>query len=50
METLVHFFIDGEPLCARINPDTHAAPREILPLAADLNNMHLIDTESGKVV
>ena len=50
METLVHFFIGGEPVCARIDPETHAAPREILPLAADLNNMHLIDTESGKVV
>ncbi len=50
METLVHFFIGGEPMCARIDPETHAAPRELLPLSADLNNMHLIDTESGKVV
>ncbi len=50
METLVHFFVKGEPVCARIDPETHAAPREILPLAADLNNMHLIDNESGFVV
>ncbi len=50
METLVHFFIGPEPVCARIDPETHAAPREILPLAADMNNMHLIDNESGKVV
>ena len=26
METLVHFFIDGAPVCARIDPGTHAAP------------------------
>ncbi len=50
METLVHYFIKGQPVCARIDPGTHAAPNEILPLAADLNNMHLIDNESNKVV
>ena len=50
METMVHFFIDGQPVCARIDPNTPAAPREILPLAADMNNMHLIENDSGKVV
>jgi multiple sugar transport system ATP-binding protein len=50
METLVHFFINGEPVCARVDPSTPAAPNEILTLAADLNNMHLIEPESGKVV
>ena len=50
METLVHFFIAGQAMCARIDPNTHAGPRETLPLAADMNNMHLIETESGKVV
>jgi multiple sugar transport system ATP-binding protein len=50
METLVHFFIGGEPVCARVDPNTHAVPGEPLQLAADLNNMHLIDTASGKVV
>jgi multiple sugar transport system ATP-binding protein len=50
METLVHFFIDGVPMCARIDPGTHAAPEEMLPLAANLNNMHLMENESGNVV
>ncbi len=50
METLVHFFVRGEPICARVDPNTHAVPNEVLPLAADLNEMHLIDNESGLVV
>ena len=43
METLVHFFIDRVPVCARVDPAVHAAPGEMLPLAADMNQMHLID-------
>jgi multiple sugar transport system ATP-binding protein len=50
METLVHFFVGGEPVCARIDPSVHAAPNEILPLAADMNQMHLIATDTGAVV
>jgi multiple sugar transport system ATP-binding protein len=50
METLVHFFIDGAPVCARVDPATRAEPGQKLPLAADLNQMHLIEPESGRVV
>ncbi len=50
METMVHFFIDGTPVVARIDPATHAEPGELLPLSADLNHMHLIEPESGRVV
>jgi multiple sugar transport system ATP-binding protein len=50
METLVHFFIGSQPICARVDPATFARHGEMLPLAADLNQMHLIDTESGRVV
>ena len=50
METMVHFFIDGTPVCARCEPATPAAPGEMLPLAVDLNNMHLMDAGSGRVV
>ncbi len=50
METMVHFFIDGTPVCARCEPATPAAPGEMLPLAVDLNNMHLMDPVSGQVV
>jgi multiple sugar transport system ATP-binding protein len=50
METLIHFFIGNQPICARVDPGTFARHGELLPLAADLNQMHLIDNESGRVV
>jgi multiple sugar transport system ATP-binding protein len=50
METMVHFFIDGTPMCARCDPSTPAAPGEVLPLTVDLNNMHLIESNTGRVV
>ena len=50
METLVHFFVRGAPVCARVDPATRASPGELLPLAADLNQMHLMEPESGRVV
>jgi len=50
METMVHFFVNGAPVCARIDPATHAAPGEMLPLTADLNQMHLMEPDTGKVV
>jgi multiple sugar transport system ATP-binding protein len=50
METMVHFHTSGEPMCARIDPNAHAAPNEILALNADMNNMHLLDPESSRVV
>jgi multiple sugar transport system ATP-binding protein len=50
METMVHFFVDGVPVCARVDPATHASPGEMLPLTADLNQMHLMEAESGRVV
>ncbi len=49
-ETEVHFFIDGVPICARCEPNTHAEPGEILPLTVDLNQMHLMEAGSGRVV
>jgi multiple sugar transport system ATP-binding protein len=50
METLVHFFVDGTPVCARVDPTARAEPGDVMPLSADMNNMHLIDAESGRVV
>ncbi|MGE0418455.1 MAG: ABC transporter ATP-binding protein [Acetobacteraceae bacterium] len=50
METMVHFFVDGVPVCARIDPATRAEPGEMLPLTADMNQMHLMETNTGKVV
>ncbi len=50
METMVHFFIDGVPVCARCEPTTKAEPGELLPLTVDLNQMHLMEAASGRVV
>ena len=50
METMVHFFINREPVCARVDPATHAEPNEMLPLTADLNQMHLMEPDTGRVV
>ena len=50
METLVHFFQGKSAAIARVNPDSTAQPGDVLPLQADMNNMHLIDAASGKVV
>jgi multiple sugar transport system ATP-binding protein len=50
METLIHFFIEGQPMCARVDPATDAHHGQTLPLAADLTQMHLIETDTGRVV
>jgi multiple sugar transport system ATP-binding protein len=50
METMVHFFVNNVAICARVDPSTPAEAGKLLPIAADLNQMHLIDPESGKVV
>jgi hypothetical protein len=33
-----------------VAPETDCHPEQILPLTADMNNMHLMDGDSGKVV
>jgi multiple sugar transport system ATP-binding protein len=50
METMVHFLVDGTAMTARVDPATRAVPGENLPLAVDMNQMHLIDNETHKVV
>jgi multiple sugar transport system ATP-binding protein len=50
METMVHFFLNGAPVCARIDPATHAEPNDTLALTADMNQMHLMEPDSGLVV
>jgi multiple sugar transport system ATP-binding protein len=50
MDTLVYFQIRGVEICGRVNPNAGAQAGARLPLVADLNHMHLIDDESGKVV
>jgi multiple sugar transport system ATP-binding protein len=50
METMIHFILDGQGMTARVDPSVTAQPGEMLPLALDMNQMHLIDNDSNKVV
>jgi multiple sugar transport system ATP-binding protein len=50
METLVYFTIDGVEVCGRVNPNAGATDGAKMKLLADLNNMHLIDDTTSKVL
>ena len=50
METLVYFTIQGVEASGRVNPNAGAVALQSMTLRADLNNMHLIDDTSGKVL
>ena len=50
METLVYFPLNGTQICGRVNPNAGAKDGAPLRLAADLNNMHLIDDATGRVI
>ncbi len=50
METMVFFTIGGIELCGRVDPKAGAKDGGPMTLMAHLENMHLIDEESGKVV
>jgi multiple sugar transport system ATP-binding protein len=50
METLVYFPVNGTQVCGRVNPNAGARDGAPLRLAANLNNMHLIDEGSGQVI
>ena len=49
-ETLVYFPIRRTEICGRVSPTSGARDGGSMKLVADLNNMHLIDDESGKVL
>src|SRR5262245_34945216 len=50
METLVFFTIAGTEICARVHPSADIRPGIRMPLAAQLDHMHLIDEGTGRVV
>jgi len=50
METLVYFLINGVDYCGRVNPNSGAQDGVMFRLAADLDNMHLIEEASGLVL
>ncbi|MBR0789392.1 sn-glycerol-3-phosphate ABC transporter ATP-binding protein UgpC [Bradyrhizobium manausense] len=50
METLVYFGLEGTPVCGRVDPNAGATDGAPMRLAMDLNNMHLLNEESGAVL
>jgi multiple sugar transport system ATP-binding protein len=50
METLVHFRVNGTDVCGRVSPAAHAESGRTIKLMADLDQMHLIDSNSGQVL
>ncbi len=50
METLVYFSLEGTPICGRVNPNAGAKDGAPMRLAMDLNNMHLLNEETGVVL
>jgi multiple sugar transport system ATP-binding protein len=50
METLVFFRINGIDVCGRVNPAAGAREGIRMRLAASLDNMHLIDDATGRVI
>jgi multiple sugar transport system ATP-binding protein len=50
METLVFFRIGGIDVCGRVSPDAGAREGVRMRLAASVDNMHLIDEASGRVL
>ncbi len=50
METLVYFSLNGAAVCGRVNPNAGARDNAPMQLAAELENIHLIDGETGVVI
>jgi multiple sugar transport system ATP-binding protein len=49
-ETMVFFSIDGHEVCGRVSPIAGAREGARMRMAASLDNMHLIDNASGRVL
>jgi multiple sugar transport system ATP-binding protein len=50
METMVFFTIGGTEVCGRIDPNAGARVGATMRMTASLDNMHLIDNASGRVL
>ena len=50
METLVYFQLQGMTVCGKASPDVSLSPGQSIQLNAKLQDMHLIDDESGLVL
>ncbi len=50
VDTMVFFSIGDAELCARVEPHSARDVGQKMTLTANMNNMHLIEPESGKVI
>jgi multiple sugar transport system ATP-binding protein len=50
METMVFFKVNGNEICARVEPTAAKGPGEAMPLRANLDHMHLIDPSTNAVL
>ncbi|MCW5621219.1 MAG: sn-glycerol-3-phosphate ABC transporter ATP-binding protein UgpC [Burkholderiales bacterium] len=50
MDTFVHFLVNGMDVCARVNASAGARAGQRFTLCADLDHLHLIEHDSGKVL
>jgi multiple sugar transport system ATP-binding protein len=49
-ETMVFFSIDGTEVCGRVSPNAGARENTTMKMAVALDNMHLIDNTTGRVL
>ena len=50
VETLMHFSLNGDQFCARLDPSAAPARGQLFTLSVDITRMHLIAPGTGKVV
>jgi multiple sugar transport system ATP-binding protein len=50
IDTMIYFSINGSEVCARINPHATKGVGQKMTLTANMNNMHLIDPDTEKVI
>jgi multiple sugar transport system ATP-binding protein len=50
METMIYFTVDGQEVCARVDPGYAAARGDTMRLYASMDHMHLIDPKTNAVI
>jgi multiple sugar transport system ATP-binding protein len=50
MDTLIHFLVHDVDVCGRVSPGAGATAGRPMRLIADMNHMHLIEDDNGKVL
>lgn len=47
-EVILYFDLDGEPCCARVEPENDSRVGDVVPLYLDRNRIYLFDEETGE--